>query len=126
MERYGKAWMALDSDMILKVFTMDATYQETPFKEPYRGHSEIKKYWDEVVKAKEKDVKFYIDKVYIDKDIGIAEWHTTFIRTDNGNEEELKGVILAEVRGEKINRLWEYWVKQEKRIKIKVKRNKKV
>lgn len=106
--------MALDSDMILEVFTEDAIYQETPFKKPFKGHSEIKKYWEEVVKTKERDVSFYIDKLYTDGDIGIVEWHTEFIRTDNGNKEELKGIILAEVINKKIKRLWEYWNKQEK------------
>lgn len=106
--------MSLDSNMILEIFAEDATYQETPFKKPFKGHSEIKKYWEEIVRVKERDVKFYVENLYVDGDIGIAEWYTIFIRTDNGNKEELKGVIIAEVSEEKITRLWEYWVKQEK------------
>lgn len=120
-ERYGAAWESLDSQAILDVFTEDGTYQETPLKEPFRGHLEIKQHWEEVVRTKERDVRFSLDNTYTDGVVGIAEWHTHFTRADNGNKEELRGIILAEVEGEKIKRLWEYWNKMEKAAQAVIK-----
>lgn len=114
IQQYGQAWESLDSGRITKIFTKDATYQETPFKKILKGHNDIKEYWENVVKAKQKHVKFTLGNVYIYGNIGIAEWKTRFIRRDNNNREELRGIILAEFYGGKIKRLWEYWHKEEK------------
>ncbi len=112
MTNYGKSWESLNPETILNIFTEDATYQETPFKEPFRGHEEIKKYWIEVVIAKEKHVKFRLGKLFVYNNFGLAEWSSEFIRNDNGEMEELKGIIIAEVVNGKIKNLREYWHKQ--------------
>ena len=111
MWQYGKAWENLDAEAIVKIFTKDATYQETPFKKPYRGHEEIKDYWKNVVKKKERDAKFFLGNIFVKDNIGIAEWKAKFIRRDNGKQEELRGIILTEVINDKIKKLWEYWHK---------------
>ena len=113
MSRYKKAWETLDSDAIIEIFTEDATYQVTPFKDPYVGHTEIQKYWREVVTTKEKDVEVSLDNFYVFGDTGMVEWSTKFTRNDNGNVEYLKGIILVEIRERKIQKLWEYWHKNE-------------
>ena len=113
MRQYGKAWENLDSDGIVRIFAEDATYQETPFKEPYKGHEEIKRYWENTVKAKEKDVQFTLGSVFLQNNVGAAEWRASFVRRDNGNPEELRGIILAEIQNGKIKKLWEYWHKEE-------------
>lgn len=113
MKQYGKAWETFDSDAIVRIFTKNGTYQETPLKKPYRGHREIKRYWKDVVHVKEKNVKFTLGKVYVIGDVGIAEWKSKFTRRDNKNLEELRGIILAEVQKGKIKKLWEYWHKKE-------------
>ena len=43
---YGKAWETGDKDLIASLFTEDATYRSSPFREPYRGHQEIRAYWE--------------------------------------------------------------------------------
>ena len=113
MKQYGNAWEKLDSEAITKIFTEDATYQETPFKEPLKGHSEIRNYWENIVKIKEKNVKFTLNNIYARGNIGIAEWKSSFIRRDNDNPEELRGIILIEVQNGKIKKLWEYWHREE-------------
>ena len=116
MQDYGKAWENFDSKAIINIFTEDGTYQETPFKKAYRGHKEIKEYWENVVKVKEKNVRFNISNIFIQDNTGIVEWKSNFIRNDNGHPEELRGIILAEIKDGKIKKLWEYWHKKEEII----------
>ena len=114
MQQYGEAWKNLDSEVLLRIFSEDATYRVTPFEKPYKGHKEIKNYWENVVKTKEQNVKFTLGNIFVKDNIGIAEWKTNFIRRDNGNPEEIRGVILTEIENGKIKKLWEYWHKEER------------
>lgn len=116
IQDYGKAWENFDSKAIVSIFTEDGTYQETPFKEAFKGHKEIKEYWENVVRVKERDVKFTLGNIFVQDDTGIAEWKSNFIRNDNEHPEELRGIILAEIKNGKINKLWEYWHKKEEMI----------
>ena len=114
MQQYGEAWESLDSQALLRIFSKDATYQATPFGKPYKGHEEIRNYWENVVKTKERNVKFTLGNIFVKNNIGIAGWKANFIRMDNGNSEELRGIILIEIQNGKIKKLWEYWHKEEK------------
>ena len=42
---YGEAWVEQDIDKILSIFTENGIYHELAFKEPFKGHKEIKEYW---------------------------------------------------------------------------------
>ena len=44
-ERYGRAWEDADEDAIAALFTEDAVYRSAPFREPFRGESELRAYW---------------------------------------------------------------------------------
>lgn len=112
--KYGEAWEKQDPNKILEIFTEDATYKETPFKKYFKGHKNIRKYWNDKVKLKQKKVKFKLISAHVSGNIGIAEWMTKFISNDNGNEKELRGIILVKIVNGKIKKLWEYWHKEEK------------
>jgi len=113
MRAYGNAWEKLDSSALVKIFTRTGTYRVRPFERPYRGHKGIRRYWDGIVKVKEKNVRFALGRVFVNDDVGVAEWKARFTRRDNGHPEELRGIILAKVRNGKIRELWEYWDKKE-------------
>ena len=76
MKKYKKAWENQDSDLILECFTKNGVYQESPLAKPYKGHKEIKKFWDSVVEKDTKNIKFKIGKCQVSKDgkTGFAEW----------------------------------------------------
>lgn len=47
LNRYGRAWEAGDRSAVLRLFTPDAAYHETPFAPPMIGHDAIGSYWQE-------------------------------------------------------------------------------
>ena len=41
---YGNAWISRDAQLAASLYAEDATYQVTPFDEPFRGQSAIYDY----------------------------------------------------------------------------------
>jgi hypothetical protein len=38
IEGYRRAWETADTDLVLTLFTEDASYRSNPFEEPHVGH----------------------------------------------------------------------------------------
>jgi len=108
MEKYGKAWENRDVNLILGCFTRDGIYQENPLSKPYRGRSEIAKFWEKVVGAQE-NVRFRLGRCYVsdDKGTGFAEWECS--TTHSGKRERMVGIMILKLSGGKITSLNEYW-----------------
>jgi hypothetical protein len=45
IDSYAKAWETGDDELVGSLFTEDASYRSSPFREPYRGLEEIRAYW---------------------------------------------------------------------------------
>jgi ketosteroid isomerase-like protein len=114
METYGRAWETRDADLVLSVFTEDATYQENPFSEPMAGHGAIRNYWEQAT-GPHRDVKFHWEHTGSSGKLHFIEWACTFTRPDVKGRIELRGIMLIELRGERIFRFREYWVRQQNR-----------
>ncbi|MFH0954958.1 MAG: nuclear transport factor 2 family protein [Candidatus Micrarchaeota archaeon] len=115
MQKYGKAWEKQDTPMILECFTKNGAYQESPLAKPYRGHSQIKKFWDTVIGRDTKNIRFRLGDCYVSKDgkTGFAEWvcdnthrweHDKKWRRDH-----MVGITILKMKGNKISYLNEYW-----------------
>ena len=109
MRKYGKAWENQDSNLILECFAKNGIYQESPLAKPYKGHKEIKKFWDKVVVKKTKRIKFKLGKCYIseDKKTGFGEWECNNIHM--GKKDHIVGIMILKMKGDKITYLNEYW-----------------
>jgi ketosteroid isomerase-like protein len=109
MGNYKKAWENQDSDLIIRCFTKKGTYQESPLAKPYKGHKEIKKFWDKVVKQETSKIKFKTGKCYVSKDgkTGFAEWECKNIYKKQ--KQQMVGIMVLKMRGNKISFLNEYW-----------------
>jgi uncharacterized protein (TIGR02246 family) len=109
LRTYAEAWMEQDPEKILTIFTSDATYHERVLKEPFRGHAEIKQYWQSKVVEEQKDIKFKLLNTYIDGDTVIAEWDAVFFNNAEQQTIHLREVAILEFQGDKISSLREYW-----------------
>src|SRR3989344_7075919 len=98
MKKYGKSWETKDSDLILECFTKTGIYQESPLSKPYRGHNEIKKFWDKVVLKSTKNIKFKLIKCYVSKDgkIGFAEWECK--NNYKGERNHMVGIMILKMK----------------------------
>jgi len=115
MKMYGKAWEKRDSKLILECFNSNGIYQESPLAKPYRGHKEIKRFWDDTVVKNTKNITFKLGKCYVSRDekTGFAEWECKnrhrWKHDDKWRNGRMVGIMILKMRGSRISSLNEYW-----------------
>ena len=108
LEIYGKAWETRDPELILTIFTSDATYDDP--KEPQNfGHDEIREYWISKVIGEQEQIHFTLLNTWIDGETVIAEWHATFTDTKRRLAVDMHEVAIFGVRDNKFSSLREYY-----------------
>ena len=113
LDCYGRAWMNRDPDAAAALYTMEATYQVTPFEEPLRGHKAILAYWADVAKTEEK-VQFSYEVLAVTAEYGIARWRASFVRVPPGLQMKLDGIFLITLDLDgRCKSLREWWHKQQ-------------
>jgi len=114
LDAYGRAWETRDPDAVIKLFTEDATYQETPFSEPMRGRAAIREYWAEKVARSQEQVSFGYEVLALAGDLGLAHWWASFVRIRSRSHVKLDGVFLLTFDSQdRCRALREWWVRQE-------------
>lgn len=109
LEAYGAAWEAKDPRAATPLFTDDATYQKTPYDEPFRGRDEIAAYWASVT-TDQKGIDFSFETVAVSSDIGVALWSARFSTISTDAPVELNGVFILEFAGAShVRSLREWW-----------------
>lgn len=113
LDTYKRAWEQRNPSLATQLFTRDATYYEDPFDDkPARGHSDIRRYWEEAV-AKQRDIEFTYQTLYTNEDHSVwgAEWTASYTKVETGERNELKGVLFCQLTRDKrkIKNFWEYW-----------------
>jgi ketosteroid isomerase-like protein len=108
LDIYGKAWVEQDPDLIISIFTADATYDDP--KEPLNyGHEGIRNYWVNKVVNQQKDISFRILNFWATEDAVIAEWEAKFTDTVRNLKIDMREVAIFTVSGERFSSLREYY-----------------
>jgi len=109
MKKYGLAWETQDAKLILECFTEDGIYQESPLSKPYKGHKEIKNFWEKIVIKETSRIRFDLKRCYVSKDgeTGFAEWECRNIQ--DFEEHHMVGIMVLKMEGNRISYLNEYW-----------------
>ena len=114
LDAYGRAWETQDALSVVKLFSEDATYQETPFAAPLRGRDAIRDYWNNAVVRTQEGINFGCQILALAGDIGIAHWWASFVRVASKSRVKLDGVFLLSFTPDQLCReLREWWVRQE-------------
>lgn len=114
LDAYGRAWATRDPQAVGKLFSEDATYQETPFVEPMRGREAIVDYWLQKVKNRQQNPQFGCQVLAVNEYVGIARWQASFIRVSTKKPVNLDGIFLLRFGEDNLcHALEEWWVKQE-------------
>jgi uncharacterized protein (TIGR02246 family) len=109
LDRYGEAWEARDARAAARLFTMDATYQWTPFDEPLEGREAIAEAWAAATSTQQ-DVRFTYQIVALEETQGVAHFHSKFQRKATGADVEIDGMLLAEFSDDgRCRRFREWW-----------------
>lgn len=112
LRTYGCAWENRDAELVLTLFTDDATYQESPWSEPLLGKEAIRQYWLTAT-SPQRDIHFELGDVHTCAEHVYAEWRCRYVRARSGRACELRGILILELRDGRIARLREYWHRRE-------------
>ncbi len=108
LDIYGKAWETRDENLIVTIFTEDASYNDP--KEPENfGHAGIRNYWIKKVQGEQKDITFKLLNVWVDGEAVIAEWHADFTDVSRNLLISMDEVAIFSVKGDKFSSLREYY-----------------
>jgi ketosteroid isomerase-like protein len=106
-DRYRRAWEEADADLVLTLFTEDASYRANPFEEPHLGHAGIRAYWEGVT-GQQRDARVRMGRPFVDGDRVTVEWWTTMV--SEGQEVTLPGCLLLRFEADgRCSDLREYW-----------------
>lgn len=108
---YLRAWMTQDPDLIVTIFTREATYHERVLDEPIRSIDGIRRYWETKVVAEQANIDAKLLNLYLDAGgtTAIAEWEARFDDVVKGHRKLMREVAILEFDGDKIASLREYW-----------------
>jgi len=108
IERYRRAWETADADEVVDLFTPDAAYLSSVFREPYLGSDAIRQYWQRGAGA-QREVAVRMGRPIMTGDRVAVEWWATMIDPDEG-EITLPGCLLLRFAPDgRCQDLWEYW-----------------
>ena len=107
VEAYARAWREQDADAVVALFTEDAEYRSSPFREPSVGSGGIRDYWTRATSTQEEaDVRMGTPVVAGDR--VVVEWWATM--RDEGEEITLPGCLLLRFAPDgRCASLREYW-----------------
>jgi hypothetical protein len=107
IDGYARAWETADEDLIASLFTEHASYRSSPFREPFRGHTEIRGYWRRGA-GSQRETRVCMGRPFVDGRRVAVEWWTTMI--DDGEQVTLPGCLLLRFESDgRCSDLREYW-----------------
>jgi ketosteroid isomerase-like protein len=109
---YIKAWETQDADLILTIFTEDATYHERVMREPIPDRDSIGAYWTSKVVEAQANITCRLLNLYLDGDTAIAEWEAEFDDMAQGLRKRMREIAVLTFDGRLITSLREYWASE--------------
>jgi hypothetical protein len=108
IEGYRRAWEEDDAELVLTLFTEDASYRSSPFREPNLGHEGIHAYWTRAA-GRQTGVKVRMGEPVVDGNVVAVEWWTTMDDPEDGTV-TLPGCLLLQFAPDgRCFDLREYW-----------------
>lgn len=111
LERYRTAWETADPDAAAALFTEDAVYRSSPFREPHRGHDGVHEYWTGATGGRSDTAVRIGRPITAGNRTAVEFWAT--MRDDDG-EITVSGILfLRFAPGGRCEELREAWVRAE-------------
>lgn len=109
LDVYVRAWETQDPDLIVTIFTEDATYHERVLEAPIPDREAIRQYWKDKVVGAQANIKCEVVSIFLDGDTAIAEWVAEFDDVVQGVRKRMKEIAVLDFRDRQIAALREYW-----------------
>lgn len=114
LDAYGQCWESGDSKGIVRLFSAEARYYETPFDEPMAGRDAIARYWEEGADQGQRNVRFESSGAAVVGARGFARWRASFQRVPSGTSVEIEGFLEATFTDEGLcSTFREWWHRRE-------------
>ena len=110
---YIKAWETQDPDLIVSIFTEDATYHERVLQDPIPGRDGIRRYWETKVAGSQANITCRLLSLYLDGDTAIAEWLAEFDDKNQGVRKRMQEIAVLTFEDGLISSLREYWASED-------------
>jgi uncharacterized protein (TIGR02246 family) len=112
VDTYVAAWQQQDPDLIVTIFTENATYHERVLGQPIRNRSGIRRYWEDKVVRNQAHITCEVLNLYLDGDTAIVEWEARFDDKEDGARKRMREVAILEFTDGLIASLREYWASE--------------
>ncbi|MFI7126043.1 nuclear transport factor 2 family protein [Nonomuraea sp. NPDC050153] len=109
LDVYIRAWEGQDPDLIITIFTEDATYHERVLEAPIPNREAIREYWESKVVASQANIKCELLNLYLDGSTAIAEWEAEFDDVAQRVRKRMREIAVLDFEGRQIAALREYW-----------------
>jgi hypothetical protein len=108
LARYKKAWESRDPDAAQMIFTENATYQVTPFREPELNRSGIGEYWIGAT-TDQRNVRFSSTMIASNDDTAVCRWNCHFDLESDGTHVEIDGIFVFELTDDGLCSTFQEW-----------------
>lgn len=113
LDVYIRAWETQDPDLIVTIFTEDATYHERVLEAPIPDREAIRAYWKTKVVGSQANILVAgPDIIALDGDTVVTEWEAEFTDTTQGVRKHMKEIAVLTFDGHLISSLREYWASE--------------
>jgi uncharacterized protein (TIGR02246 family) len=115
LDTYIRAWETQDPDLIVTIFTEDATYAERVLGKPIPDRDAIRQYWETKVARDQANIRCTLRTFYLDveRQTVTAEWEAEFDDLAKGVRKRMREVAILEFDGPLIRSLREYWASEQ-------------
>jgi ketosteroid isomerase-like protein len=108
LAEYERAWREADADGVTALFTDDAVYCSSPFRDPHVGHDGIRAYWTNAT-ATQEAVEIRFGEPVVDGARAAVEWWATL--REGGEAVTLPGCLVLRFAPDgRCEELRESWV----------------
>lgn len=109
LRTYGEAWESRDADKVSFLFSEDASYRVTPFKQPAVGRDGIRAYWTDAT-ANHRKVRFRYEILCVLDEVSIVHWSAAYSRDPGGERAALDGIFVLRFTEQALcEELLEWW-----------------
>lgn len=115
LRNYKKSWETLDTELLVSLFTADASYYPSPFWVPFKGSAGLRKLWNSL-KGNQSENHIDLTVLSVTGDTSVIRWIGHSTPPDGASKRRGDGIFLLtfDAKGKCSELLeWQHWLSDE-------------